>query len=187
MSIRARIEDAFIAFSLGRPEAALLSVLTAISATSRRRRPRGTPSVTDPSREMGDREAFELFSHEQMPIICRVQNYNLRFRGEMHRLEHILYRWIRCELAHEAGLPSDVHFVADERPGVVMIALDETGLRISHGFLDGLADAVIQAPENTDHFGAPPRPPLPIHIPRMNLTILAAEEVHLPASAAEAT
>jgi hypothetical protein len=61
VSIRARVEDAMIQFVIGRPEAALLSLLTAISATSRRRRPRGTPSQAHPNRVMGDGEAFQLF------------------------------------------------------------------------------------------------------------------------------
>jgi hypothetical protein len=33
--------------------------------------------------------------------------------------------------------------------------------------LDGLVDAVVHAPENADQFGTPPRPPLPIHLPRL--------------------
>jgi hypothetical protein len=175
MSIRARVEDAMIAFAIGRPEGALVSILTAISATSRRRRPLGTPSVVNPSQAMGDREAFELFVSEQMPIICRVKDFNIHFRGEMHKLEHVLYKWLRCEMSHGAALPFDITFEPDLRPGLTSIGTGKEGLRFSHSFLDGLADAVIQAPENADHFGDPPRSPVPIHLLKVGLTIGASK------------
>jgi len=120
---------------------------------------------------MRDREAFELFLTDEMLNICRVQNFHVKFRGKMHRLEHVLYKWFRCELTHEGGLPTDVHFEADSASGGMHVAIDETGFRLSHGWLDGLANAVIFAPENSDLFGSPPQPPVPIYLPKLDLTI----------------
>ena len=95
-----------MAYAVGRPEAALILVLVAVGATSRRRRPVGTPSVRHPGSKMGDGEAFETFFWEEMPRISRLQNYNVAYRGKMHRMERVLYKWFRCELFHAARLPA---------------------------------------------------------------------------------
>jgi hypothetical protein len=123
MSIRARIEDATILYTIGRPQAALLCVLTAVAATSRRRRPNTTRSDRDPPKKMGDGEAFEAFLSDEMPRICNVVNYCIEFRGQTHRIEHVWYKWLRCELAHEASLPTDIDFVSDSTPGVTRARL----------------------------------------------------------------
>lgn len=171
VSIRTRIEDAMIQHTIGRPEAALLSILTAVSATSRRRRPRGTPSERDPKRKMSDSEAFRLFLQDHMPKIAGAANFNVVFRGQMHPLERVLYKWLRCELAHDADLPSDIRFEPEPQPGRIKIAVEDSGLTLSHGLLDRLADVVITAPENADMFGSPPTPPTPIYLPKLDLTI----------------
>lgn len=172
MSIRTRVEDAMILYAIGRPEAALLCALVAISATAKRRRPRGTPSVQHPGKQMRDREAFEAFVKEEMPRICRVVNCNVQYRGQLHALEHIFYKWLRCELAHDAALPQDIAFEPDPSPGTTRLQVRPDGvLVLSYGWLDGLADAVIHAPENADQFGSPPKPPIPIPLPRIGLTI----------------
>jgi len=173
MSIRARVEDACVAYAVGRPEAALTLVLAAVGATSRRRRPAGTPSVRHAGSEMGDGEAFEAFLWEEMPRICKVQNYNVAYRGKMHRMERVLYKWFRCELFHAAALPADLRFEPDPRPGVTRVAVEKAsgGLLLTHGWIDGLVDAVVHAPENADQFGTPPQPPLPIHLPKIDMTV----------------
>ena len=76
---------------MGRPEASLLSTLVALAATSRRRRPRKKDGI-------GDGEAFQGISRDEMPAICRAVNCNVQFRGTMRPLEDILYKWLRCEL-----------------------------------------------------------------------------------------
>ncbi|MBI1826077.1 MAG: hypothetical protein HY287_02350 [Planctomycetes bacterium] len=172
MSIRARVEDAITLFAAGRHEGALLSVLIAIAATSRRRKPDGTGSQKHAGKLMGDGEAFEAFLADEMVNICRVQNFNVMFRGKLHRLEHILYKWLRCELAHKAGLPSDVVFDSPTVPGQMSIAVDpNTGIRLSHGWLDGLVNSVVNASENRDQFGDPPQPPFPLYLPGFDLTL----------------
>ncbi|NLH17859.1 MAG: hypothetical protein GX455_14880 [Phycisphaerae bacterium] len=172
MSIRVRIEDAFILFSIERLEAALLSILVAVAATARRRYPQGTPSLLFPGKDMGDREAFERFVKDEMPRICRIKNFNVNFRGEMHAVEHIFYKWIRCELAHEAALPQDVVFIPDPDPDHQRLQIRDDGvLVLSHGWMFGLIDVVIHAPENADQFGIPPKAPLPIYLPKIDMTV----------------
>lgn len=172
MSIRARIEDGIALYAAGRAEGALLSVLVAVAATSRRRRPLKTPSRRKPGKEMLDGEAFEAFLGEEMVNVCRVQNYNIHFRGKMHRLEHVLYKWLRCELAHAGTLPRDVTFVRTEPSTVRMVKLDPaTGLTLSHGWLDGLVDVVVRSPENRDQFGDPPALPMPLYLPGFDVTV----------------
>lgn len=172
MSIRARVEDAIALFAAGRHEGALLSVLIAIAATSRRRRSETTPSVRKPGKAMGDGEAFEAFLADEMVNICRVQNFNVMFRGKLHRLEHVLYKWHRCELTHKGGLPKDVVFEPQQSPGGMSVAVDPgKSLRLSHGWLDGLVNAVVNASENRDQFGDPPQPPFPLYLPGFDLTL----------------
>jgi hypothetical protein len=121
---------------------------------------------------MGDGEAFEAFLGEEMVNICRVENFNIDFRGTMQRLEHVLYKWLRCELAHAATLPRDVTFVRTEPSSSRMVKLDDqTGLTLSHGWLDGFVDVVVGAPENHDEFGDPPRLPTPLYLPGLDVTV----------------
>lgn len=165
MSIRDRIQETCLLLALDRPAGALLSLLAAVGATSRRRFPTGTLSRRRPNQPMRDGEAFETFLADEMTKICRVQNYNVLFRGQMHRLEHVLYKWLRCELVHAGGLPADVTLVPSTEPGTMSLSLDPIkGITLSHGWFDGIAGAVINAPENRDQFGDPPTAPLPFAV-----------------------
>ncbi|HEY1684393.1 MAG TPA: hypothetical protein VGG19_06500 [Tepidisphaeraceae bacterium] len=178
MSIRARIEDAMVLFAIGRLEAALLCTLTAVAASSRRRRPIGTPSVLRPGRAMGDGEAFEAFLKEEMVRICNVVNFFVQYRGSMHRLEHIFYKWMRCDLAHEAQLPIDIAFQEDPEPNSFRLEVRSDGvLVLSQGWLDGLANAVIQAPENSDQFGSPAMAPASIYLSKIDVTLRKVPEM----------
>lgn len=181
MSIRARIEDTAILYTIGRPEAALLCALTAVAATSRKRYPLGAKSLRDAQKPMGDTEAFTQFLKDEMPRICGVRNFTISFRGKMLQLEEVLYKWVRCQLAHEAELPCDVYFGPDSKPGATTtgIALDGS-LTLSHGWLDRIVDAVVYAPENKDEFGDPSAPPFPIHLPQIGLTVGSAPLTSTP-------
>ena len=55
-----------------------------------------------------DRVAFAQFMHDETRTIAGVENFVLKFRGEMWPLQELLYKFVRCELAHEAGLPEDI-------------------------------------------------------------------------------
>lgn len=115
MSIARRIEDAKILYDLGRHEGALLSVLVAVGATSRLRLPQGTLSRRKPKEKMSDGEAFETFLAEEMagPGRCSVW-----FGGKCNPAESLFYKWLRCRLAHEGGLPEQIVFHAGRCHGV---------------------------------------------------------------------
>ena len=112
---------------------------------------------------MGDGEAYETFLWDAMPSMCRVQNFEVSFRGKYHRLERVLYKWFRCALSHEARLPGDVQVVPGDDPHSLRVSLDPTtGITLSVQWIDALANAVITAPENINEFGSPPSPPFPV-------------------------
>lgn len=97
-----RAADARLLWEAGRHEGAFLMALVAVAARARRDYP--PPS--------GDRDAFERFiSSRFRPRI------SVEFRGELHTLERIFYKWMRCELVHEGGLPIDLRFKEDAEPG----------------------------------------------------------------------
>jgi len=149
MSIQQRLEDAQFLYENGRREGALLSVLIAVAATARRRYPR----------PIKDQDAFQRFVGEEMQTITRaatggtgsVRNINVNYLGRMLPLQKVLYKYVRCELAHEAGLPESVEF--DPAPGF-RISVSEDKVVLSDGFIVGLSQAVIHARENSDLFGA---------------------------------
>src|SRR5580658_1924266 len=69
MSITNRLREAKLLYDTGHCEGALLSVLIAVAGSSRKRFPPKTISRRDPSRQMGDAEAFETFMGEEMQRI----------------------------------------------------------------------------------------------------------------------
>jgi len=108
VSVRARIDDALLLWANGRHEGAFLNALIAVVATSRRRFP-DRKSVTD-------RQAFEMFLESTHSVRLSVE-----YRGESHPIEHILYKWFRCELVHEGSIPLDIKFMPDEEPGTLSV------------------------------------------------------------------
>jgi len=104
MSIRARIDDALILWERGRYEGALLNALVAFAATARRKYP--------DRKTINDNQSFEsLFTDAKCPI------HKVEFRGELHPLGRIFYKWLRCELVHEGEIPNDINLIMDEMPG----------------------------------------------------------------------
>jgi hypothetical protein len=176
MSIRERLEDARILFAQGRRDGALLSVLIAVAATSRRRYPRTTT--------MRDGDAFIRFLLDEHPAVVKVcawvptcEDDYIRcihpdkvlddqgnrvgwvwvrvprsgWPDEMMPLATCLYKFVRNSLAHEGTLPSNVEFVHSE-PGHLTFQVSDDRLRISNSLMDGLGAAVTYAPENFDLF-----------------------------------
>lgn len=142
MSIRARIEDAMFLWQSGRQEGALLSALVAVAATSRRRFPN--------RKAVSDREAFERFISAAHTVHLSVE-----YRGEVHSIEHVLYKWLRCELVHQGEVPVDIAFVPDDHPGALSVravGAPEFVLKLSHSWLHHLVAAVSSAPENRASF-----------------------------------
>src|SRR5437870_1470047 len=104
--IRERVDDALLLWTGGRREGAFLLALVAFAARARREVPRS----------LGDREAFEQFFRDRFPIRLSVE-----FREELQPLERILYKWFRCELVHQGGLPVDVRFKEGTSPGELSV------------------------------------------------------------------
>jgi hypothetical protein len=102
MSVRDRIEDSKLLFNAGKLEGALISVLLAVAATSRKRYPK-TP-------EMGDRAAFEQFLKDERAMITGGKEVEIDFCGKALSLEHILYKFVRNCLIHEAELDDHISF-----------------------------------------------------------------------------
>jgi len=117
----------------------------AVAATSRKRYPRGNGKT--------DREAFTSFLAEEIPKIVKFTNsISLRFRGEILRLEDILYKFVRCELAHEAELPEDVYFMPGDK---IAFCFDDNKLGFSEKVIEVLLTIVTRASENEGLFPKP--------------------------------
>jgi len=144
MSILTRLEDVRLMILNNRYEGALLNVLVATSATARKRFPKGTK---------GDRDAFEIFVAQETPNVMTTDGLSLFFQGQMRPLGEVLYKWLRCNLAHEAELPPEIEFVPDPAPGLLHIgnaAGPPQKIILSHTLVFLLADMVIRAKENSD-------------------------------------
>jgi hypothetical protein len=144
MSVKARIDDARVLWQAGRKEGALLSVCIAVAATSRKRYPR------DCNPRKTDREAFTGFLSDEIPrIVTFTSSISLRFRGEILRLKEILYKFVRCELAHEAELPEDVYFMPGDK---IAFCFDDNKLGMSEKLIEVLLTTVTRASENRGLF-----------------------------------
>lgn len=143
MSVRDRIEDSKLLFHAGRLEGALVSVLLATAATSRRRYPKKTSG-------MGDRVAFEQFLKDERNKITGGKEVSIEFGGETLTLEAILYKFVRNCLIHEAELDDHVSFDYGD------FLLDKRGttdyFTFSSELVLRLAYVVETAPENKGTF-----------------------------------
>lgn len=134
-----RIDDALFLWKNGRKEGAFLAALIAVAATARLRYPK-----------MKDRECFEKFLRDTHLPVLRVE-----YRGERHPFEYIFYKWLRCQLVHEGGLPVDIQFMTEDTQGSMSVragGAPEYILKIGDGWLNHIISSVIQAPENSEHF-----------------------------------
>ena len=141
MSVKDRIIDAQLLYANGRKEGALLSILVAVAATARKRYPVGSKA---------DGDAFTSFLAEELPKVIRVKHFNVKFRNEMILLQVLLYKFIRCNLAHEAELPEDIKF--EESDGL-SVSVDDDCITFSDRLIDVLATVVSNAEENSNEFG----------------------------------
>jgi hypothetical protein len=139
MGIRSRVEDAELLWREGRAEAALLMALVAASATARRKYPNDK-----------DGEGFE-----RLLLDARQWRLSLEFRGTQVPVERLLWKWLRCELVHEAGLPVDVSLTpAAPTPDLSARAggAPNYELRLSEAWLHHVLDVVVYDPINRDLF-----------------------------------
>jgi hypothetical protein len=136
-----RIDDALLLWKRGRTEGAFLSALVATAATARLRYP-----------QLNDREGFEGFLRDSHTVRLSVE-----YQGVCHPIEHILYKWLRCELVHEGGLPVDIEVCNDDEPGVMSVragGAPDYILRVGNGWFHRLITSVSIAPENAQYFHA---------------------------------
>ena len=139
MSIRDRVEDAKFLWQHGRREGAFLCALSAVAATARLRYP--------DRKAVKDSEAFKQFMSVSLTVRLSVE-----FRGELHSIEQILYKWLRCELVHEGGLPVDIQFMPGKELVVRAGGAPEFVLKLSEGWFNRLCTTVSNAPENRAAF-----------------------------------
>ena len=126
--LQERAADARLLWEAGRREGAFLMALVAVAARARRDNP--PPS--------GDRDAFERFIRSRFRPRISVE-----FRGELQTLERIFYKWMRCELVHEGGLPIDLRFKEDAEPGELSLragGAPDYVLLVSPGWFDQLLE-----------------------------------------------
>lgn len=150
MSIAERLIDAKCLLDQNRHEGALLSVLVAAAGSSRRRFPLGTQSIRRPKEKMGDAEAFETFMMQEMQ---KVGVCSVCFDGKCNSAERIMYKWLRCSLAHEAELPSQISFCSGESNTIAEIRRDPgppERLVVTHSIILLIAEVIAKAPENGD-------------------------------------
>ena len=140
MSVRTRIEDAEFLYKNGRKEGALLSILVALAATSRKRYPKVVKK---------DRDAFTIFLGEELTKRIRVGKFTVKFRNKMILLQDLFYEFVRCELAHEAQVPEDIKFTKGD---MLHVEVDEKKIILSERFFNILFDIVIKAEENKEEF-----------------------------------
>jgi hypothetical protein len=140
MSIQNRLEDAQLLWQSGRLDGAFVMALIAVAATARRTFPE----------TKGDRQAFEDFLNQGW-----FKRLSVEYRGEVHPIYHIFYKWFRCELIHEGALPVDVEFMPDPEPGALGIragGAPDYVLKVSHGWFQELVKTVTSTEVNRDLF-----------------------------------
>lgn len=148
MTVRERLEDSALLWQQGRKQGAWIQVLIAAAATSRLRFP-----------TMKDGEAFKAFIREVTPTIVEPSNppvpggVNVIFNGNTTKplpLDNVLYKHLRCNLLHEAVMPSDVRLSESRMVDGKLVADLRGGspLTIPDFWVLNLAKAVAEAPEN---------------------------------------
>lgn len=161
MGVRDRIEDAKVLWSAGRFEGAAIQVLIAVAATVRKRYPM----------PMADNEAYKRFILDEIAKITNGPNKNVDFfyDGSHHvGLEHLIYKFMRCNLVHEGTLPSTLTLtqpvVGDGKPiGQAPDGLPYNGklfnkialydvLGFPIGWIWNCIRVVAEAPENNKEF-----------------------------------
>ena len=133
--IRKRTEDALFLWDNGRRDGAFLIALVAVAAVSRLRYP-----------QLTDRDAFEKFLQDSHTVKIT----GVEFRGKSVPIEHVFYKWLRCQLVHEGSLPPDIQFMEESDPQWMSIragGAPEYILKIGHGWFHHLIGSVRAAPE----------------------------------------
>ncbi len=139
MGIRKRVEDAELLWREGQSEGSLLMALIAASATARRKYPK-----------LKDGEAFE-----KLLLDARSWRLSLEFRGAQVPVERLLWKWLRCELVHQGGLPVDILLTPILAVGELTARAGGEPtyeLQLSEAWLHHVLDVVVYEPVNQDLF-----------------------------------
>jgi hypothetical protein len=173
MSIADHVRSANILAGAGDYFGALTMAILAVAASSRKMFPKPFNSIDKPKREMGDGEAFErflggriqsLFLDPHHNKITERSGFQIEFQGEYQTLEHILYKFYRNGVVHEAELAKEVEFrrASDIDQVSVTLTNDEVAVVIGRageklvldtGVIGFLTKAVVSAPINGAEFG----------------------------------
>lgn len=97
--IAKRIEDARFLWNNGRRESALLLSLICVAALSKKKYPNDN-----------DGDAFRKIFKE----FISPKTIEIEYRGNLESVEQIFYKWIRCQLVHEASFPFDIEFMEEK-------------------------------------------------------------------------
>ena len=154
MSIKERVNDAQTLWSNGKKEGALIMVLTAVAATSRKRYP--------PDQIKEDNRAFKQFIFDELELITGGPKYGVKlpFKGRQVWIGDILYAHMRCSAVHEGTLDNislTPPMIRNGRRCALLRLQDPLGF--PKPWVEHLATVVWLAPENDDEFADDPRRP----------------------------
>ena len=125
---QARVDDARLLWREGHWEGAFLLALVAVVVRARQ----------DFPLPMREGKAFQRFVESRLTVRISVE-----FRGRQWPIERVFYKWLRCELVHQGGLPVDIRFREDAEPGELSVragGAPEFVLLVSPGWFDQLLE-----------------------------------------------
>ncbi|WP_375243486.1 hypothetical protein [Sphingomonas parapaucimobilis] len=143
--IRKQYDRAIGVRDFGETEAAVQLALIALAAAARIRYPKPT----------SDRMAFTSYICDEIPG----WNGSFIFREEPTDLPTILYKFVRCEYVHEAGLPVDINFT--DRQDTTMV-IGGGAIELGRGWLDRMLYAISHDRALYPVFSDLVAPPVPI-------------------------
>jgi hypothetical protein len=126
--IRERAVDARLLWEHDRRQGALLLALVCVAVRAKLEHPEID----------GDGARFEAYLGGRLRL-----RFDVEFRGAREPIERVFYKWMRCTLVHDAGLPEDVQFVDSETPRELMVragGAPEYVLLISTAWFDQLLE-----------------------------------------------
>ena len=129
--IAERVEDARLLWQAGRWEGALLCVLVAVAARARLAYPPGV--------RLSERASFESYVTQ-----CFPWRLSTEYRGRLETIEHVFYKWLRCQLVHEAVLPVDLDFFEYDGLSLRAGGAPEFRLLLSTGWFEALAACALR-------------------------------------------
>jgi hypothetical protein len=156
MSIKQQVDDAQFLHKNGRHLGSLTLLLIAVGGSSRRVFPADTPSRTPTKSRpnMGDAEAYKLFLDSRLRDM-RI-SISLPYGGKQVDIVTVLYKYMRCALAHQSELPNDIEFSRSEKEterNQWTLNIEGHRLVLSHGWIALLTDLIVFSRCNAKEFG----------------------------------